>query len=380
MWLKTVHFFSLFFATLALVPSMAHLLELPNKIGLGRDEYLTVQQIYRGWDLLGIVVFGAIFSALALTIMTRKESKILTLSLAALVCLIGTQVVFWWFTYPANQATNNWTELPANWEVLRRNWEYSHAVGAGLNLVAFVLLLAAAFGGFPELKLSRSFLQVLFSIFFLLILSALLMLLAGDQSWTEGWIFSALFFLLNCSTVIYLYAKDPELLNERFGSPVQSEQKNWDKILTFFLIIGFVIWFVIMPLDARRFGWSPAFHRGIKVLGGVLYVLSSIVFFNAYRENTFAAPVVKMQRERGQKVISTGLYGIVRHPMYLGGTLLFIGVPLLLGSVYGLGVGIMLSVVLALRSIGEEEMLRQELAGYDDYMKKVRWRLLPFVF
>jgi protein-S-isoprenylcysteine O-methyltransferase Ste14 len=98
------------------------------------------------------------------------------------------------------------------------------------------------------------------------------------------------------------------------------------------------------------------------------------------RENTFAAPVVKMQKERGQKVISTGMYGIIRHPMYAGAVLLFISTPLLLGSIYGLAIGLLLIVTLATRSLGEEAMLRQELDGYSDYMNKVKWRIIPFVF
>lgn len=105
-----------------------------------------------------------------------------------------------------------------------------------------------------------------------------------------------------------------------------------------------------------------------------------VVLFAALAENTFAAPVVKIQKERGQKVISTGVYAIVRHPMYLGGTLLFAGAPLLLGSIYGLAAGVLLTVIIALRSVGEEKMLARELDGYDNYMKRVKWRLIPFVF
>jgi protein-S-isoprenylcysteine O-methyltransferase Ste14 len=104
------------------------------------------------------------------------------------------------------------------------------------------------------------------------------------------------------------------------------------------------------------------------------------MLFEAMRENTFAAPVVKMQKERGQKVISTGMYGIIRHPMYAGAVLLFISTPLLLGSIYGLAIGLLLIVTLATRSLGEEAMLRQELDGYSDYMNKVKWRIIPFVF
>jgi hypothetical protein len=143
MWVKTSSFLSLLFAALALAPAMAHLLELPNKMPLSHDEYLTVQQIYRGWALLGFVVAGALLSTLMLTITVRKERKVFMFAFIALLCIAGTQVVFWTYTYPANQATHNWTMLPANWVELRRQWEYSHATSAVLNLVALVTLIVS---------------------------------------------------------------------------------------------------------------------------------------------------------------------------------------------------------------------------------------------
>ncbi|HEY3037412.1 MAG TPA: isoprenylcysteine carboxylmethyltransferase family protein [Pyrinomonadaceae bacterium] len=222
--------------------------------------------------------------------------------------------------------------------------------------------------------------QLIFSFFYLLLFPVILFFLSGDWRWMEGWIFSIGFFLLSYATVLYLYVKDPALLNERFGPPVQKGQKSWDKILLFLFFPGFLVWFVIMPLDARRFRWSPEFPLWIKIVGALLFVLAFIVLFSALKENTFAAPVVKMQKERGQKVISTGLYGIVRHPMYSGGGLLFIGGALLLGSVYGLVLGLLIILLLVVRSMGEEEMLRKELDGYDEYMKRVKWRLIPYVF
>ncbi|MEX0806296.1 MAG: DUF1772 domain-containing protein [Candidatus Binatia bacterium] len=120
---------------------MAHLLELPNKINLSREDYLTVQQIYRGWALLGFVVVGALLSTLVLTIIIRQERTAFIFALIAFLCIVGTQVVFWTYTYPANAATNNWTMLPDNWLELRRQWEYSHATSAGLNLVALIALI-----------------------------------------------------------------------------------------------------------------------------------------------------------------------------------------------------------------------------------------------
>lgn len=143
MALKVARLLSLLFAALALAPAMAHLLELPNKIGLSHDDYLTVQHIYNGWALLGFVVYGAIFSTLALTLLTRRHRGEFGYALTAFLCLVGTQGVFWSFTFPANRATANWTMLPDNWIALRLQWEYSHAASAVLNLVALLAVILA---------------------------------------------------------------------------------------------------------------------------------------------------------------------------------------------------------------------------------------------
>jgi hypothetical protein len=142
MKLIIAQFLSLLFTALALAPALAHLLELPNKIGLAREDYLTVQQIYSGWALLGIVVVGALVSTLALVLLVRKKlpGKFM-LALFAFVCLAATQVIFWIYTFPANQQTSNWTVLPDNWMVLRSQWEYSHAASAVLDLIALIALI-----------------------------------------------------------------------------------------------------------------------------------------------------------------------------------------------------------------------------------------------
>jgi MFS family permease len=127
MWLRAFQFLSLLLVALTLAPAMAHLLELPNKMALSHDEYFIVQQIYRGWALLGFVVFGALFSTLILAVIVRHNRKIFILTVAALICIAGSLIVFFSFTYPANQLTNNWTRLRENWLELRRQWEYSHA-------------------------------------------------------------------------------------------------------------------------------------------------------------------------------------------------------------------------------------------------------------
>jgi hypothetical protein len=141
--LNIARFCSLLFAALALAPALAHLMELPNKLGLSRADYLTVQQIYRGWAWLGIVVVGALLSTLALTLMLRNRSRAFGLALLAFLCIAGAQVVFWTFTFPVNRQTLNWTVMPENWAALRAQWEYSHAAAAALNLVAFVALIVS---------------------------------------------------------------------------------------------------------------------------------------------------------------------------------------------------------------------------------------------
>ena len=136
-----MRFVSLLFTALALCAAMAHLYELPNKMKLPAEHYLIVQQIYRGWSLLGIVVIAAFVSILIVAIMIRHQGKAFILTLVALLCVATTQVIFWIFTYPVNQQTKNWTVLPANWPELRNQWEYSHAASAGLDLVALCTLI-----------------------------------------------------------------------------------------------------------------------------------------------------------------------------------------------------------------------------------------------
>jgi hypothetical protein len=129
---------------LALGPALAHLLELPNKIGLPKDAYFTVQQIYAGWNRLGVVLMVQLLSIVAVILLARDDRRLRTLAIVALLCLAGAQVLFWIFTFPANTATANWTHQPDNWEALRTQWEYSHAVGALLQLAAMACLVLAA--------------------------------------------------------------------------------------------------------------------------------------------------------------------------------------------------------------------------------------------
>ncbi|MCX6243942.1 MAG: isoprenylcysteine carboxylmethyltransferase family protein [Bacteroidetes bacterium] len=222
--------------------------------------------------------------------------------------------------------------------------------------------------------------MIIFTLIYILIFPAVLLFLSGDWFWTEGWIFSIWFLVLCWTTIIYLYRKDPELLNERYKKPGEGNQKSWDKYVVFGLMIGFVSWIVLMPLDAKRFGWSGSFPFFLKPVGGAGLLLSSFFFFRSYTDNTFLSALVRVQTERKHRLVTTGVYAFVRHPMYLGGILLFIGTPLLLGSFVGIALGLLVTLLLAFRTVGEEKMLQDEFEGYSEYKRKVKYRFIPYIW
>jgi protein-S-isoprenylcysteine O-methyltransferase Ste14 len=221
---------------------------------------------------------------------------------------------------------------------------------------------------------------ILSAIITALIFPAVILFLSGDWLWLEGWIFSLWFDAMVLSNMIYLYWKDPALLAERSKAPGSDNQKQWDKYLITVIYVWAIAWIIIMPLDAKRFGWSPMFPVWLKVLGGVALLPALYLIYQATVENTFLSTLVRIQTERKQHVISTGVYGFVRHPLYLGCLLMVLGASLLLGSLYGFIFGCIGLILVMGRIIGEEKMLANELEGYEEYQKKVKYRLIPFVW
>jgi protein-S-isoprenylcysteine O-methyltransferase Ste14 len=225
-----------------------------------------------------------------------------------------------------------------------------------------------------------SFLTLLLTALYILFFPALLLSLSGDWFWIEGWIFTAWFLALCYAAISYLYRNDPGLLAERYKKPGSLNQQGWDRYVVIGLVLGFLAWIIVMPLDAKRFEWTTGFPVWLKVIGTVALMFSAFFFFRSYTDNTFLSPLVRIQTDREQRLVSTGVYGFVRHPMYLGGALLFIGTPLLLGSALGLAVGFALILLVAGRIVGEEKLLVQELEGYEAYRTKVKYRLIPFIW
>jgi hypothetical protein len=149
---QIVRFFSLLFVGLALAPGLAHVLQLPHKMNLSGDDYLRVQQLYGGWSWLGLVVLGALISTFLLTVLVRDRLRQFALACIALGSVFVTQVIFWMFTFPVHQQTQNWTLLPVNWMTLRDRWEYSHATAAVFDLIAFIAIVLAVLAavGHPQ--------------------------------------------------------------------------------------------------------------------------------------------------------------------------------------------------------------------------------------
>lgn len=137
MMLRGLHFIAIMFAALTLIPSGAHLFALPNKINMGPAQYFTVQSIYSGWARWGFVLVGALIANGVLALMVRGERMPFAFALAAVLCFAASLAVFFVWVFPANQATNNWTAVPANWQSLRTRWEYGHAASAALGFGAF---------------------------------------------------------------------------------------------------------------------------------------------------------------------------------------------------------------------------------------------------
>ena len=211
------------------------------------------------------------------------------------------------------------------------------------------------------------------------VFAALLFVCAGTLLWPAGWAFMALFFGFALAIVLWLARKEPELLAERMSSPMQSGQPLWDKVFVVAVMVLFVAWLILMPLDAVRFGYSEV-PGWLQIFGALGVVLSFYIMFLTFRENAYLAMVVKVQKERGQSVVSTGPYRYVRHPMYASTLLFFPGSALLLGSWWGLMFCTVLLGLLVWRIPLEERMLENGLDGYDEYERNVRYRLIPHVW
>jgi protein-S-isoprenylcysteine O-methyltransferase Ste14 len=202
--------------------------------------------------------------------------------------------------------------------------------------------------------------------------SAILFGAAGTIRWAAGWLFLGELHGGALAVGLWMAKHSPELLEKRLDGAFQRSQPLWDKILLPIVFLVFLGWLASM---GRWHGSVPPWVQGA---GALLILACFLLTHNTFRENAFAAPVVAIQERH--RVISTGPYRFVRHPMYAGALLFFIGAPLLMGSWIGLCFVPALAVVLAVRAVLEERTLAKGLPGYTEYAACVRFRLIPYVW
>jgi protein-S-isoprenylcysteine O-methyltransferase Ste14 len=209
-----------------------------------------------------------------------------------------------------------------------------------------------------------------------LVMAALLFVTAGTIRYWQAWVYLAVFFGASFLITLYLAKNDPALLKRRLSAGPWAEKEQTQKIIMAFTSIGFLALIATPALDFR-FGWS-AVPLPIVAAGNVLIAIGYAIIFLVYKENTFTSATIEVAKD--QRVISTGPYALVRHPMYAGGLLYLLGMPLALGSWWGLVPFAATLPFLIWRLVDEEEFLARNLPGYAEYRNKVRFRLIPRVW
>jgi protein-S-isoprenylcysteine O-methyltransferase Ste14 len=211
---------------------------------------------------------------------------------------------------------------------------------------------------------------------FLIVLAISLFLPAWTLDYWQAWLFLAVFLASTLAITVYLMRNDQNLLRKRMAAGPAAEKEKSQRIIQFIAALAFVATIVFPALD-RRFGWS-AVPAHVALAGDALVAIGFGIIFFVFKENSFAAAIVAVDAE--QNVVSTGPYAIVRHPMYVGALIMLFGVPLALGSWWGLLTIIPIALVIVWRLLDEERFLARSLPGYTEYREKVRYRLVPLVW
>lgn len=206
-----------------------------------------------------------------------------------------------------------------------------------------------------------------------ILVGALVFVPAGTLSFYNGWLFMAVLFIPMFGAGIVMMFKNPELLKKR----LDAKEKRGEQALVVKLSgLMFLAGFIVAGLNFR-FGWYLV-PRGVVVSAAVVFLIAYLLYAEVLRENTYLSRTIEVQE--GQKVIDTGLYGVVRHPMYSVTLLLFLAMPLILGSVYAFVIFLVYPFIIAARIRNEEKLLEEELVGYKEYKQKVKYRMIPFVW
>ena len=206
-----------------------------------------------------------------------------------------------------------------------------------------------------------------------ILVGLLVFLPAGTIKFFNGWLFMAVLFIPMFIAGVVMLFKNPELLKKRLNA--KEKEREQDLVVKLSGLM-FIAGFIVAGLT-YRFGWyTPG--KGLVIAGTVLFISAYVLYAEVLRENTFLSRTIEVQEN--QTVVDTGLYGIVRHPMYSATILLFLSIPLVLGSVFSFAIFLVYPFIIAKRIKNEEELLEKELKGYKEYKEKVKYRLIPFVW
>jgi protein-S-isoprenylcysteine O-methyltransferase Ste14 len=227
---------------------------------------------------------------------------------------------------------------------------------------------------FPSATLLRAVLSLAA---FNLLLGIVLFLSAGDIRWVAGWVFLAVFTVLTGPSIAYLWRVNPDIFVAR--SKIHEGTKAWDKVILSLLVIAFFAIFPLAALDAARFHWSTC-PLWVMVVGYLMMTVGYLGSIWVYATNKFAEPSVRIQTERRQTVVTNGPYKIVRHPLYMWSFFFVLGLPLALGSYWATIPGLIMTIILVVRTALEDRTLQAELQGYKEYAKRVRYRLIPGIW
>jgi protein-S-isoprenylcysteine O-methyltransferase Ste14 len=211
---------------------------------------------------------------------------------------------------------------------------------------------------------------------FLIVLAVMLFLPAWTLAYWQAWIFLAVFSVATLAITIYLMKNDPKLLERRMHSGPSAEKERSQQIIQSLAMAAFIA-VIVFPVIDHRCGWSRV-PAPVAVVGDVLVALGFLLIFFVFKANTYASSIIEVGTE--QTIVTTGPYALVRHPMYIGALVMLFGVPLALGTWWGLFTIIPMTLVLVWRLLNEERFLAKNLAGYSEYRTKVRYRLLPFIW
>ena len=207
----------------------------------------------------------------------------------------------------------------------------------------------------------------------LVLTGVLLFVPAGSIEYWNGWLFMGILFIPMFIAGIVLVIKNPELLKKRLNA---KETEKDQKLVILFSGIMFIAGFIVAGLN-YRYNWF-VLPNIVVIIASVIFLISYILYAEVLRENTYLSRTIEVQEN--QKVIDTGLYGIVRHPMYMATILLFLSMPLILGSIFSFVIFLVYPLIIAKRIKNEEEVLEKDLQGYTEYKEKVKYKIIPFIW